>query len=69
MFVNFCQLTQAKDSTSYCGTPDMDSTEFTQLPWFDNNDLLEAYLTPLLVRRIACVWRTNNQSDYMPGCW
>ncbi len=33
-----------QDSTDHCGTSDMDTTEFKQLPWFDNNDLLEDFL-------------------------
>ena len=27
-----------------CWTPDMDTTEYYNLPWFDNNDMLENFL-------------------------
>lgn len=37
-------LVHAQDSTDHCGTADMDTTEFKQLPWFDNNQLLEDFL-------------------------
>ena len=37
-------LVKAQDSSYLCGVPDMDTTEFTQLPWFDNNQLLEDFL-------------------------
>src|SRR4030095_9132636 len=37
-----CFARGQEDST--CLTPEMDSTEFMQQPWFDNNDYLESYL-------------------------
>jgi len=42
----FCisNIVQAQDSTDHCGTANMDTTEFKQLPWFDKNDLLENFL-------------------------
>jgi hypothetical protein len=27
-----------------CWTPEMDTSEFYNLPWFDNNDMLEQFL-------------------------
>lgn len=44
LLIFFTFFAQAQDSTSLCGTADMDTTEFKQLPWFDNNDLLETFL-------------------------
>lgn len=40
----FLLSVKAQDSTDRCGVPDMDTSEFTQLPWFDNNQLLEDFL-------------------------
>lgn len=34
---------QAQDTLD-CDAPDQDTTEFKQLPWFDNNDYLENFL-------------------------
>jgi hypothetical protein len=34
----------AQDSTQKCGTQDMDTAEFKQLAWFDDNQVLETYL-------------------------
>lgn len=40
-------IVKAQDSTFPCGVPDMDTTEFTQLDWFDNNQILEDFLDSL----------------------
>jgi hypothetical protein len=37
-------MSNAQDSIFRCGVPDMDTTEFTQLDWFDNNQVLEDFL-------------------------
>ena len=39
----FSLVIHAQDSTD-CATPDMDTTDFYNLPWFDNNQLLEDFL-------------------------
>lgn len=35
---------QDTSTTGKCGTPDMDTTEFKSLHWYDNNDYLEHFL-------------------------
>ena len=43
LFVNFA-FAQTDTSDQRCSTPDIDTTEFQQLPWFDNNQFLEIFL-------------------------
>lgn len=40
----FFLVLKAQDSTFRCATADMDTTEFKQLPWFDNNQVLSDFL-------------------------
>ncbi len=40
---SFLLLSYAQD-TDDCATPDMDTAEFKQLAWFDDNQVLETYL-------------------------
>jgi hypothetical protein len=49
IFIIFClfqyQNINAQTNTfKHCGTEDIDTTEFQQLPWFDNNPFLEHFL-------------------------
>lgn len=37
-------ILKAQDSTFRCSTADMDTTDFKQLAWFDNNQVLEDFL-------------------------
>ena len=42
-FFNICNA-QIDTTGNECSTPDIDTTEFKQLPWFDNNQFLENFL-------------------------
>lgn len=37
-------ILKAQDSSFRCGTPDMDTTDFKKLAWFDNNQVLGDFL-------------------------
>lgn len=37
-------ILKAQDSSFRCGTADMDTTDFKQLAWFDNNQVLGNFL-------------------------
>lgn len=37
-------IAQTDTTERECSTPDIDTTEFQQLPWFDNNHFLEIFL-------------------------
>ncbi len=43
LFINFA-IAQIDTTNRGCSTPDIDTTEFQQLPWFDNNQFLENFL-------------------------
>lgn len=43
-FTSLFFIVKAQDSTYRCSTPDLDTSEFAQLPWFDNNQVLEDFL-------------------------
>lgn len=38
------QINYAQNTLHNCGTPEMDTVEFEQLPWFGYNDYLENFL-------------------------
>lgn len=43
LIINFV-IAQIDTTDRGCSTPDIDTTEFQQLPWFDNNQFLENFL-------------------------
>jgi hypothetical protein len=46
LFITCSMKFYAQDTSTMgkCGTPDMDTTAFKNLPWYDNNDYLEYFL-------------------------
>ena len=44
VFAQLFLLTIYAQDTDDCATPDMDTAEFEQLAWFDDNQVLETYL-------------------------
>jgi hypothetical protein len=44
IIMSFLFLISRAQDDEFCWTPDMDTTEFYNLPWFDNNQLLEDFL-------------------------